>query len=397
MFRFLSWRFQDGVVRLFGNQRLNILQQSRHNFHCNKFRKNVRRLLFFFYKEVHPDLTTNLPNDLKKINNESLSVFNSYLDILCSQPNKETSDSNVFVEKKIRFFKVYENAENKILKDRFKNFTIHLPSISTNLSPEEREQLAAKLIYDIEKTIENTKRKNIYNTEVDIEEAEIWNYHETKKSEKGGASKTIYNIWEELTKEVKESEALFQPSEEEIRWKQKRNAYFTYIKKKLEAKYQRINHKKRRKDKLNKLNETVHKIVDERYGKHFQGKNASYDDRNVLNHHNYQIIQSGYSPSLIFFHKDLQEEEKKKGIENLCGLHLKEDADRWLLENCLKILKNHETPIPLVICSKGPINLSSTFGIIHIPYNFELKDFFQFLENNVDIVRKIRKRIIDSF
>lgn len=116
-----------------------------------------------------------------------------------------------------------------------------------------------------------------------------------------------------------------------------------------------------------------------------------------MNHHNYQIIQSGYSPSLIFFHKDLQEEEKKKGIENLCGLHLKEDADKWLLENCLKILKNHETPIPLVISSKGPINLSSTFGIINIPYNFELKDFFQFLENNVDTVREIRKRVINSF
>ncbi|CRG95921.1 conserved protein, unknown function [Plasmodium gallinaceum] len=359
--------------------------ENKRNYDSRLFRKSVRKLLYFFYKEVHPDLTSNLPDDLKKVNNESLSVLNSYIDILSSSKKNE---NNIFLEKSLVFFKVFENSENKIIKGRYKNIIIKLPTISNNLSFDEKEKITAKLIYDIKNSLEKTKRKNIFND--DIEEIEITdNILSTKETKKRG---DINNIWEDLTNHVKDTEALYQPCEEEIELKKKKKSYFYYIKKKLELKFQKINHKKRRKKKLQKINEIASKIVQEKFP--YNNKN-NYDQ--ILINQSYQIIQNGFNPNLIFFHKDINEKEKRIGIENLCGMHLKDDADKWLLENCLKLLKNHKTPIPLVVYSEKKIQLSLTYGFIYIPYEFCLNDLFTFLEDNIDKARNIRKKVLESF
>ncbi|CRH00664.1 conserved protein, unknown function [Plasmodium relictum] len=346
------------------------------------FRKSVRRLLHFFYKEVHPDLTSNLPDDLKKVNNESLSVLNSYIDILS---HSKKNENNMFIGKSLVFFKVFENSENKIIKGRYKNIIIKLPTISHNLSIDEKEKITAKLIYDIKNSVEKTKRKSIFDDNIE----NIYNIFDEEENKK---KSDINNIWEDLTNYVKDTEALYQPSEEEIELKRRKKSYFYYIKKKLESKYQKINHKKRRKTKIQKINEIASKIVQEKFS---HAKHHTYDQ--TLVKQSYKIIQNGYNPNLIFFHKDINEKEKKKGIENLCGMNLKDDADKWLLENCLKLLKNHQTPIPLVIYSEKKIQLSSTYGFIYIPYDFCLNDLFAFLEKNVDKARSIRKKVIESF
>ncbi|SCP02539.1 conserved protein, unknown function [Plasmodium malariae] len=361
---------------------------SEREYESSIFKKSVRKLLLFFYKEVHPDLTMSLPEELKKINNESLSILNAYIDTLCSSSKEE---NNIFLEKNLVFFKTFENSENKILKGRYKNIIIKLHSISSNLSVEQKEKITAKLIYDIKKSLEKIKNVNNFDENIDPFDPISNSSNDPIYSEKKKKN-DINSIWEDLTEHVKNTEALYQPPEEQIELIQRRKRYFYYIKKKLEAKYQRINHKKRRKNKILKLNQTANKLAQEKFP-HYTQKN--YDQK--IYDQSYKIIHSGYDPNLIFFHKDIKEEEKRRAIENLCGMYFKDDADKWLLENCLKLLKNHQIQIPLVIYSKKEFSLSSTFGFIYVPVDFCLNDFFTFLENNLHQARCIRKKVLKSF
>ncbi|SBS89234.1 conserved protein, unknown function [Plasmodium malariae] len=332
----------------------------------------------------------SLPEELKKINNESLSILNAYIDTLCSSSKEE---NNIFLEKNLVFFKTFENSENKILKGRYKNIIIKLHSISSNLSVEQKEKITAKLIYDIKKSLEKIKNVNNFDENIDPFDPISNSSNDPIYSEKKKKN-DINSIWEDLTEHVKNTEALYQPPEEQIELIQRRKRYFYYIKKKLEAKYQRINHKKRRKNKILKLNQTANKLAQEKFP-HYTQKN--YDQK--IYDQSYKIIHSGYDPNLIFFHKDIKEEEKRRAIENLCGMYFKDDADKWLLENCLKLLKNHQIQIPLVIYSKKEFSLSSTFGFIYVivPVDFCLNDFFTFLENNLHQARCIRKKVLKSF
>ncbi|SBS87063.1 conserved protein, unknown function [Plasmodium ovale curtisi] len=379
------------------------------------FRKSVRKMLLFFYKEVHPDLTQNLPEELKKVNNESLSILNSYIDILSSSTKEE---NNIFVKKNLIFFKVFENSENKIIKGRYKNIVLKLQTVSNNASTEEKEKIVAQLIHDIKKSLE--KIKDIKNTnceDIEMDENIDNNFIYSKKKKENG----INALWEDLMNYVKNKEALYQPCEEENALIQKRKNYFYYIKKKLQYKYERINNKKRRKEKIKNVNRIVTKIVQDKFPD-FKKKKK---DKKIVEQ-SYEIIQNGFDPNLIFFHKDIKDDDKKKkAIENLCGIYLVDDADKWLLENCLKLLKNHQVKIPLVIYLGKTISLSSSFGYIyvtykspkctfvqcgviphkcactcqgaHLPINFYVSDLFAFLENNLCEARRIREKVLKCF
>ncbi|SBT44390.1 conserved protein, unknown function [Plasmodium ovale wallikeri] len=358
-------------------------------------------MLLFFYKEVHPDLTQNLPEELKKVNNESLSILNSYIDILSSSTKEE---NNIFVKKNLIFFKVFENSENKIIKGRYKNIVLKLQTVSNNLSIEEKEKIVVQLIYDIKKSLE--KIKDIKNTnfeDIEMDENIVNDFIYSKKKKENG----INALWEDLMNHVKNKEALYQPCEEENALIQKRKNYFYYIKKKLQYKYERINNKKRRKEKIKNVNRVVTKIVQDKFP---DLKKKKKDEKIVQQ--SYEIIQNGFDPNLIFFHKDIKDDDKKKkAIENLCGIYLIDDADKWLLENCLKLLKNHQVKIPLVIYLGKTISLSSSFGYIYVTYkrlkcrfvqcrlpiNFYVSDLFAFLENNLCEARRIREKVLKCF
>ncbi|CAD2087888.1 conserved protein, unknown function [Plasmodium vinckei lentum] len=372
---------------------------NKHNYESNIFKKSVRRMLLFFYKEVHPDLTQDLPEELKKINSESLSILNSYIDIL-SSPDK--NENNIFVEKKLVFFKLFENSEHKIIKGRYKNIELNLQTINNNLSEEDKENIVAKLIYDIKKSLEKMQSKNIFNNNDNMEDFEniiddtsSYFSHIKKKNEKDG---TIKSIWDDLMDHVKNKEALYHPSEEEIKLIQEKKRYFYYIKKKLECKYQKIHHRKRRKEKLQNINKVANQIVQDKFADiEKKKKNIKTNDEQIFLNQSYKITQMGYDPNLIFFNKDINDDKKKKAIENICGINLNDDADKWLLENCLKLLKNHKIQIPIVFYTGKEISLSQTFGYIYLPVDFCLNQFFTFLENNLHEARTIRGKVLKCF
>ncbi|CAD2099814.1 hypothetical protein YYG_03762 [Plasmodium vinckei petteri] len=381
------------------NQKCLFQYINKHNYESNIFKKSVRRMLLFFYKEVHPDLTQDLPEELKKINSESLSILNSYIDIL-SSPDK--NENNIFVEKKLVFFKLFENSEHKIIKGRYKNIELNLQTINNNLSEEDKENIVAKLIYDIKKSLEKIQSKNIFNNNDNMEDFEniiddtsSYFSHIKKKNEKDG---TIKSIWDDLMDHVKNKEALYHPSEEEIKLIQEKKRYFYYIKKKLECKYQKIHHRKRRKEKLQNINKVANQIVQDKFADiEKKKKNIKTNDEQIFLNQSYKITQMGYDPNLIFFNKDINDDKKKKAIENICGINLNDDADKWLLENCLKLLKNHKIQIPIVFYTGKEILLSQTFGYIYLPVDFCLNQFFTFLENNLHEARTIRGKVLKCF
>ncbi|KEG01474.1 conserved protein, unknown function [Plasmodium vinckei vinckei] len=381
------------------NQKCLFQYINKHNYESNIFKKSVRRMLLFFYKEVHPDLTRDLPEELKKINSESLSILNSYIDIL-SSPDK--NENNIFVEKKLVFFKLFENSEHKIIKGRYKNIELNLQTINNNLSEEDRESIVAKLIYDIKKSLEKIQSKNIFNNNDNMEDFEniiddtsSYFSHIKQKNEKDG---TIKSIWDDLMDHVKNKEALYHPSEEEIKLIQEKKSYFYYIKKRLECKYQKIHHRKRRKEKLQNINKVANQIVQDKFADiEKKKKNIKRYDEQIFLNQSYKITQMGYDPNLIFFNKDINDDKKKKAIENICGINLNDDADKWLLENCLKLLKNHKIQIPIVFYTGKEISLSQTFGYIYLPVDFCLNQFFTFLENNLHEARTIRGKVLKCF
>ncbi|CDU16951.1 conserved protein, unknown function [Plasmodium yoelii] len=373
---------------------------NKQNYESNIFKKSVRRMLLFFYKQVHPDLSQDLPEELKKINSESLSILNSYIDILSSSDKNE---NNIFVEKKLVFFKLFENSEHKIIKGRYKNIEINLQTINNNLSEEDKEHIIAKLIYDIKNSLEKIQSKNIFNNNDDsmedieniIDDTSSYFHHKKKKNEKDD---TIKSIWDDLMDHVKNKEALYHPSEEETKYIQEKKNYFYYIKKKLEYKYQKINHRKRRKEKLQNVNKIANKIVQDKFADiEKKKKNIKTNDEQLFLNQSYKITQMGYDPNLIFFNKDINNDKKKKAIENICGINLNDDADKWLLENCLKLLKNHKIQIPIVFYNGKEISLSQTFGYIYLPVDFCLNQLFTFLENNLHQARIIRGKVLKCF
>ncbi|EAA18810.1 hypothetical protein [Plasmodium yoelii yoelii] len=196
-----------------------------------------------------------------------------------------------------------------------------------------------------------------------IDDTSSYFHHKKKKNEKDD---TIKSIWDDLMDHVKNKEALYHPSEEETKYIQEKKNYFYYIKKKLEYKYQKINHRKRRKEKLQNVNKIANKIVQDKFADiEKKKKNIKTNDEQLFLNQSYKITQMGYDPNLIFFNKDINNDKKKKAIENICGINLNDDADKWLLENCLKLLKNHKIQIPIVFYNGKEISLSQTFGYIY--------------------------------
>ncbi|SOV16594.1 conserved protein, unknown function [Plasmodium sp. gorilla clade G2] len=366
--------------------------QYKRNYEANITKRSIRKLLHFFYKQVHPDLTSTLPEELKKKNSESLSVLNSYIDILSTEKNEE----NIFIERNIVFFKVFENKENKIIQGRYKHLVIKLHTLSNNLTENEKEKIIVKLIYDIKQAIGADEEKGKDNINHDDYNMSFDDNIYDKKYDRE-EKKDINLLWDKLTNHVKDTQALYQLSDEQVELINQRKNYFYYIKKKLLEKYGRIRHKKRRKLKIENIKQVANKIVLTKFPDvHQKYIKNNFDDINNY-HQSYQIIQNGYDPSLLFFHKDLKEHNKIIALQNICGLNLKDDADKWLLESCLKLLKNHPIQIPIVICDEQKeIALSSTFGYIYVPFNFCFHDLFIFLQNNLDQARAIRKKILNT-
>ncbi|VWU49775.1 conserved protein, unknown function [Hepatocystis sp. ex Piliocolobus tephrosceles] len=379
---FFSWHNSYIVNKKYSFQFVSV-----RKYESTIFRKSTRKMLAFFYKEVHPDLAHTLPDELKKINNDSLSILNSYIDVLCT-PVKD-KENNIFIEKKIIFFKQYVNSNNVILKGRYKNFTIKLQNVTNNITFEQKENIIAKLIYDIQNALGKIKNTNESSKSINLSETGLENGLETddvndeniidnlshSSNKKKNQNSHINSIWDDLMYYTKNTQALYQPSEETVELIQKKKNYFYYIKKKLLYKYQNIKNKKRKKVKIQQINQVANKIAEEKFPQ-LESKN-NYYQKNI--DQSYKIINNGFNPNLIYFHKNIKQHQKQIAIQRLCGMHLKNDADKWLLENCLKLLKNHETPIPL------------------IPLDFCLNAFFTFLENNLDQARKIRAKVLKSF
>jgi len=117
-----------------------------------------------------------------------------------------------------------------------------------------------------------------------------------------------------------------------------------------------------------------------------------------------RMIEDGYDPDLVFIEKNLSTDEKKEAIKRCCGRNLKNDAEFWLLKNLWKAMRDpgslgddqyagsvgeekkrkSSRPIPLVIGRR----YAAEDGFLIIPWNFEVREVCEVLEENLDTLRK---------
>jgi hypothetical protein len=109
-----------------------------------------------------------------------------------------------------------------------------------------------------------------------------------------------------------------------------------------------------------------------------------------------RLVRTGFHPDLVFFDPSLSEDERREGIENVCGLSLEKEEDVWLLENLWKAVRSYRPPPVPIVLSHG-WKTSMDGGFIEIPCNFSPDELANFLEDNLESVRERRKELIDSF
>jgi len=109
-----------------------------------------------------------------------------------------------------------------------------------------------------------------------------------------------------------------------------------------------------------------------------------------------KLILSGYHPDLVFFRPHLSDDQRNIGLAHVCGENLETESQVWLLENVWDAMRKTSTPsVPLVLSDKWDASLDG--GYIEVPFDFNLNDLVDFLEDNLEPVRIARKNLLGKF
>eukprot|EP00920_Eleutheroschizon_duboscqi_P041703 GHVT01100213.1.p1 GENE.GHVT01100213.1~~GHVT01100213.1.p1 ORF type:complete len:561 (-),score=9.52 GHVT01100213.1:152-1834(-) len=119
-----------------------------------------------------------------------------------------------------------------------------------------------------------------------------------------------------------------------------------------------------------------------------------------------------FHPFLVFLDRTLSIEQRQEARKTVLGKNLQNEAEMWLLHNLFRALmsKGHEhsihttgttnrprsmgLPVPLVIATV--YDASSPLGFIKVPYNFNVWQLADFLEEHLERVRECRVQLLHS-
>jgi hypothetical protein len=335
----------------------------------------MRPLFHQFIRRIHPDLLPAIP-EAKSANTFALQHLNHFLDHL------ESSDPipNPLTAQTLPLFLLKSNG-------RLKPSSLTLPPIPPSADFLEKREIAFGLSAEITRLlidIPAVNRRAPLAPEVESllpRGPEGW----TKLFDK--------EIQNQHTKQL-----LYTPP------LSKAEAYKKYLQVKtrtrLERKYSRIQNKISRKLKLKKLDSIVEHVVRKRLANGEQNcadtdsSAVSCKDLQDTKENIFKLASLGYNPHFVFFARDLTPAEVRKGLASLAGEGLTTDADKWLLENIFRALRESEPPVPVVLGRTFSAN--SDFGFLEIPTKCGISELAEFVDEWVDEVREIRKKVLEE-
>lgn len=342
----------------------------------------IRRTIRQFYRLVHPDLMSGSPLEAVNCNSRSLQELNAYIDRLESSESLKAP----FVARRIQFFKPLMSSSGKVLNGTLRPCNIVLLSITPSADMLEREDLSVQLIHQIELAMQGERMfSNKSPAQVEIEPII------SPSSSSSSSRAELQKIWdaEALRENIKDS--IFGSIDE--RMSQYKDYQSIRIYNKLFKKYSKIKNTERRERRMSNIDAEVEEALKEKN----IGSALDALDYNEPEHDTkVRIIETGFHPDLVFFDSSLTEEQRETGIARICGVNLSEESDLWLLENIWKAVRlEHPPAVPVVLSHGFGANLEG--GCLEIPFDFSLPSLVEFLEENLEPVRKARKHLLASF
>ncbi|CBZ53999.1 conserved hypothetical protein [Neospora caninum Liverpool] len=336
---------------------------------------------------MHTDRTVDFPEEARRTNAAALSELNAYIDRLehlltslplSSSPLPSSPLDNPFLAKKLTFFVPYKTVTGRVLDGRVRPVYIHLHSIGLHPSRSEIENLTENLCCSLVEAVEAPGGKfgsfqsnpffasagpNAEKPEEATPERLLTSKHASRDR--------LQALWDAQTEEVMFKAALYQPDEKLTRRMHLMNREFRRQESALTRRALRI----KVRDKF--------------------GPDPPEPPPELAEHlRRVAVAEAGSHPDFVFFVPSLSSAQKEEAIRRLCGRHLEKESHSWLLHNLLKELRQPPTPIPLIIGME--FNACAERGLFVIPFDFDVWQLADFLEENLDSVREGRRKLLEE-
>lgn len=344
----------------------------------------IKKLIRRFYRLVHPDLMAGCPQEAVQCNSKSLQELNAYIDRLESPDPVKAP----FAGRTIQFFRPLVNRKGAEISGSLKPCSLSLPSISPSADMLEKESVSVELIRQVERAIVNEALFSSKSPDSQKIEPIIQSGPSTSS-----VRSELRKVWEQEALDESIKDSIYGAIDD--RMSQYREYQSINIYNKLFKKVAKIKNAKRRTKRIGELEAKVEEILKEKQiSSSIDMVDVSHDEPDATT--KISVIESGFHPDLVFFDRELTDEEREEGISRVCGVNLESDSDPWLLENVWKaVRRDRKPPVPIVLSKNFMANKEG--GYLEIPFDFNLTELVDFLEDNLESVRDCRKQLLDSF
>ncbi|EPR64967.1 hypothetical protein TGGT1_268400 [Toxoplasma gondii GT1] len=366
---------------------------------------SLRRELRFFLLCVHPDRTVDFPEEARRVNAAALSELNAYIDRLehlltsmplASSPLPSSPLSDPFLAKKLTFFVPYRTVTGRVLDGRVRPVCIQLHSIGLHPSRSEIENITENLCCSLVEAVEapggqfNDFQQNPFFATAGPQGKSEDATPERLLTSKHAGLDRLQALWDAQTDEVMFKAALYQPDEKLTRRTQLMNREFRRQEAALTRRALRIKNRRVRKRRLEEVASKAEEKVREKFG-----PDPPEPPPELAEHlRRVAVAEAGSHPDFVFFAPSLSSAQKEEAVGRICGRHLEKESHSWLLQNLLKELRRPPTPIPLIIGTE--FNACVERGLFLIPFDFDVWQLADFLEEHLDGVREGRRKLLEK-
>jgi hypothetical protein len=334
-----------------------------------------------FLRLVHPDVSSGQCSEAREANSNSLKELNAFLDRLSST----TKVKSPFVSRSIQFFTPIRKRDGTLIDGSARPFDVTLPSIPPDADLFEKRAL-------FEQLLQTLKQATDFVPSILRSAQESRRIHNILSSspapDRSNPRDKLNLIWRDEVERNQIRDSIYASREDDVSLREYR-AILEHNK--LVQRYSKISHAKKRQKKLKTIPDTVFaRLVDVPIKTPSERTSDEVDDIKM------KLILSGYHPDLVFFRPHLSDGQRNIGLAHVCGENLETESQVWLLENVWDAMRKTSTPsVPLVLSDKWDASLDGAY--IEVPFDFNLNDLVDFLEDNLEPVRIARKNLLGKF
>ena len=325
------------------------------------------------------------PPEAVECNARSLQELNAYIDRLESLQ----SVTAPFVARAVVFFNPVLNRKGERVTGRVRPCTVSLESIPPSADLLEKEEISIDLIRRIELSMTPERMFRAASRESEDIEPII---KSSSRDSSSSVRSELNKIFDAEAHNSQLRDSIFGAVDDRL--SQYRNYQSINIYNKLMKKYLKVKNFKRRQKRMSNIEEQVEELLQQKnVGSSLDMIDASIDPSDEAK---IKVIESGFHPDLVFFDPSLTADQREEGIARVCGINLSAESDSWLLENVWKVVRKDKSPsVPIVLSVAYKANPEG--GCLEIPFDFQLTELVDFLEDNLEPVRDSRRQLLADF